>query len=713
MLPITWYLLKVIACSAILYGYYYIALRNNIFNRYNRFYLLMVVILSPIVPLLKINIWGSANSKLPVMHLIQFISSGDEFVYNHSNDGYWHLDFATVAIGIYSLICAVLSMHIIQTFMKIERLKEQFPSSLLGAINFRNTNAKGTPFSFFNNIFWNEEIDIHTSTGKQILQHEITHVKEKHSHDKLIINIILVFFWANPFFWIIRKELNLIHEFIADNKAVADKDSATFVAMILKATYPQQQFILTNNFFYSPLKRRIIMLTKNRNPKINYISRLLVLPLTAIVFLAFTLKVNHAVSGNIYNGKTLTVVIDPGHGGEDAGAKANGLTEKEITLLVAKKVKESNSNTHLHIVLARDNDQSLTPQQRMNYANSLHADLFISLHLNANPNDFTNSGLQVLIPGNDNSYFQQSSLLGSSMLESFKTGYQLKVDNTLLQRGKGVWVLRSNTCPAILLELAFLTSAADAAYMSNASNIDRIAKNIISGIENYASAEPAKIILPILSVPDSIPVPYNKKHADPLIIVDGVEKGRDKKVLSSIESHKIVSVNVLKNEMAITKYGDKGKFGVIEIFTKTVTTKDTTTDYPETQSSTSSVNKETASGRIEISNDQSKNKRIFTRTEHPAEFPGGEKAWVEYLMHCINKNLVALNKSGVDGTCTIKFIVEEDGSVGDVQALTLKGTKLAEVVTEAITKGPKWVPATQNGHIVTSYKELPVTYRKN
>ncbi|MEJ7822703.1 MAG: energy transducer TonB, partial [Chitinophagaceae bacterium] len=108
---------------------------------------------------------------------------------------------------------------------------------------------------------------------------------------KIFINIVLIFFWCNPFFWFIRKELNIIHEFIADKKALEDSDTAAFAVMILQATYPQQRFIITNNFFYSPLKRRLAMLTKNKNPRINYVSWLLALPLAALIFFAFTFKV--------------------------------------------------------------------------------------------------------------------------------------------------------------------------------------------------------------------------------------------------------------------------------------------------------------------------------------------------------------------------------------------------------------------------------------
>src|SRR5205085_5379648 len=104
-------------------------------------------------------------------------------------------------------------------------------------------------------------------TGKHIFKHEVAHVKEKHSYDKLFLNILLIVAWFNPFFWLIRKELNMIHEFVADKHAVENYDTEAFAAMILQAAYPQHQFQLVNHFFYSPIKRRLAMLTKNQNPR--------------------------------------------------------------------------------------------------------------------------------------------------------------------------------------------------------------------------------------------------------------------------------------------------------------------------------------------------------------------------------------------------------------------------------------------------------------
>ncbi len=293
MLTFAYYLLKVIMCSGILYGYYLMALRGKVFHRWNRFYLLAAVVISLAAPLIKINIWQKPDEpKTQVIRLLQIVNSNDEIDYEYTtNNSYFKINASDLSVFIYVSISGLILAFFIQALYKINRLKNKYPQNVVEGINLINTNATGTPFSFFNTIFWNDKIDVNTPTGKQIFRHEVAHVHEKHSYDKIFTNVVLIFFWSNPFFWLISKELNVIHEFIADKKALEDSDTAAFAAMILQATYPQQQFNITNNFFYSPLKRRLIMLTKNKNANINYASRLLALPLAALVFFAFTIRI--------------------------------------------------------------------------------------------------------------------------------------------------------------------------------------------------------------------------------------------------------------------------------------------------------------------------------------------------------------------------------------------------------------------------------------
>lgn len=103
--------------------------------------------------------------------------------------------------------------------------------------------------------------------------------------------------------------------------------------------------------------------------------------------------------------------------------------------------------------------------------------------------------------------------------------------------------------------------------------------------------------------------------------------------------------------------------------------------------------------------------KVFQKVEIEAKFPGGEGAWTKYISREINRYIDELQEAGKAGTCLVQFIVDKEGNISDVEALTMKGTKLAEICENAIKKGPKWVPAEQNGRKVKAYRKQPVTFQ--
>jgi protein TonB len=100
--------------------------------------------------------------------------------------------------------------------------------------------------------------------------------------------------------------------------------------------------------------------------------------------------------------------------------------------------------------------------------------------------------------------------------------------------------------------------------------------------------------------------------------------------------------------------------------------------------------------------------QIFQKVEIEAQFPGGLGAWQKYVSRAINAQLDEFTDADY-GTCVVRFIVDKTGTVSDVQATTMKGSKLAEIAVNAIRKGPKWTPAQQNGRYVNAYRLQPVT----
>ena len=100
--------------------------------------------------------------------------------------------------------------------------------------------------------------------------------------------------------------------------------------------------------------------------------------------------------------------------------------------------------------------------------------------------------------------------------------------------------------------------------------------------------------------------------------------------------------------------------------------------------------------------------KVFTKVEIEASFPGGPAAWTKYVTRAIQADIDEFTDQDY-GTCIVKFIVDKTGKVSQVEATTMRGTKLAEVATNAIRRGPSWIPAQQNGRYVNAYRLQPVT----
>ena len=99
---------------------------------------------------------------------------------------------------------------------------------------------------------------------------------------------------------------------------------------------------------------------------------------------------------------------------------------------------------------------------------------------------------------------------------------------------------------------------------------------------------------------------------------------------------------------------------------------------------------------------------ILEKVEVEASFPGGPQAWAKYITNAIKDNIDKLKRSDY-GTCIVRFIVDTKGRVSEVEATTMKKSRLAKISVDAISNGPRWNPAQQNGRFVNAYRLQPVT----
>ncbi len=282
-MEILFYLGKVILTSGVLFLYYRLFLKDKTFHHYNRFYLLAASLISLVLPLLKVSYFTlEVNSNMYLLiNSFQNLSST-----NTPNNDFLYISVIAFAFG---LVAVFFLTKLIFGLVKIQILKKEFQKEHFEGISFYQTNLAEAPFSFFRNLFWKDSILIQSDLGRQILKHEMVHIEQKHSWDKIYLEILTSLFWFNPFFYLIKKEINLIHEYLADHKALKNSDTKAFAQMLLASHFSGKQLPATSPFLSSNLKKRLTMLKKSKT-KFSYARRILALPLLFI--LAFLYMVN-------------------------------------------------------------------------------------------------------------------------------------------------------------------------------------------------------------------------------------------------------------------------------------------------------------------------------------------------------------------------------------------------------------------------------------
>jgi len=488
MMPIFIYLFKMLICSGILYLYYRLALQDKRFHRWNRFYLLASVIISLVVPLLEFTVVrDAAPVEKGSIAILQAVESSHVYLEEMGGSRGSHLSWESFVGGIYITVSVALLIAFAAALLKIYRLLHQHSNYRLNNIRFVRSRENGTPFSFLNFIFWNEDIDLSSPSGQQIFNHELAHVEEKHSVDNLFMQLVLIIFWCNPFFWIMRRELKLVHEFIADEKAVEGAGAEALAALILQSSYPNQFNSFVNPFFQTSIKRRLLMISKTHRSSFRYLSRLAALPLIALTIFAFTVRTTNSPRPTELV-RPFKVIIDAGHGYQDGratGAVAGDVYEDDLNLAIAKAVASANRNTNIEVILSRPGNELVSLQDRVAKAKTENADLFLSIHLSAIlPGGADQSGMEILVSSKNTAFQAKSELFGSALQQSLSGQYV--VASGLQKKKGGIFVLDKNVCPSVLIECGYLSSAADRSVVVSEEGRSRLAGRILEAIEVYA-----------------------------------------------------------------------------------------------------------------------------------------------------------------------------------------------------------------------------------
>ena len=256
MEPLVSYLIRSLLISGLMLGYYLLVLRNRKLHAFNRGWLLSSLLTSLVLPLIRVDwlTWHSA-ARSPVITTLAAHPVVAKSI------PVW-----TIVLLACTVISAVLLAILVIRIVRVYRLKRGRRVQRLEGCTLIEVQGRRAPFSFLNNLFWQEGADIRDTVHRNIFDHELAHIRGGHTYDILFAQTLAAVWWINPFYWLIRRELQMVHEFIADDASIAAGDTEAFAQMLLQAYDDGRYLDPSHHFFHSPIKRRLRMISSSKPP---------------------------------------------------------------------------------------------------------------------------------------------------------------------------------------------------------------------------------------------------------------------------------------------------------------------------------------------------------------------------------------------------------------------------------------------------------------
>ena len=276
---------------------YLLFLRKETFFVLNRIYLLGSVCFSMLLPFIHLQVF----SEMPSIMLdeVTITATGYQnllqtvFVYSSTISG--EIEKTIQSIGLirffYLLGTAIFFLVFLYRLLQIATLIRNNESELKNGIRIIKIDRDTTPFSFFHFVFIDKN-NVNGSGMKEMLTHEMEHVRQGHSVDVMILEFLTIFLWFNPFFWLLKRSIRENHEFLADSGVLKPEvSSAAYRLLLLNSAFLQQP-VIANNFNYSLIKIRIKMITKIKSSKTAALKLSMGILVTAALLVIFACENN-------------------------------------------------------------------------------------------------------------------------------------------------------------------------------------------------------------------------------------------------------------------------------------------------------------------------------------------------------------------------------------------------------------------------------------
>ncbi|MBZ4657545.1 MAG: hypothetical protein JG771_681 [Methermicoccus sp.] len=537
------YLLRSSLVAILLYGIFKAIFSQTTFHRANRIALDSILAVSVVFPLFRFRlIPETAHSMMDISAING--SNLSELPVSSVGQSLWQNIPWIEIIAIFYFVG--LSFFLIRQLLGFMRLAAMIRTSEKEAVSHAAilciTDCKIQPFSWFRYIVVSKD-DVKSNYFPVILWHELTHVERYHSVDRTIFDLFACIFWFNPFAWQLRREIQTVHEYQADEHTLeSGVDIEQYQLLLIRKSAGENTFALANNFLQRDLHKRIRMMKTihtNISRKWQYA---LMLPGIAISLIALSIPALYAKADSINTSKQQIP-------SETANVLAHKSSEKETVVRDTTKVTVWNKKQKVIEELSDDAKRAIfmVDGTRTNYDKVQVID----------PQEIDN--VSVLKGDAATSVYGTEAKDGVVIITTKNNGH-----SSSTERRMGV----SDGNPLILMNGVAITKE----EMDKINPHDIESVNVLKGEQAtrlYGEKGKNGVVI-ITPKGEKAVVPLQEgmnKGNPPLIVIDGKRMPKDFN-LSTLKSEEIESISVLKDKSAVETYGEDCKNGVIVILKK-------------------------------------------------------------------------------------------------------------------------------------------------
>lgn len=324
--------LKIILCSGILLGLYHLFLAKEKTFTFNRFYLIAALLFSLCIPFATIE----TKEVVKEIPATVFVEGNEQPIEAQIVTPQESFDYTKALLMGYCIVSGILILKIAYSIIKIKKLKGR-------KIKYQNRTVfllkqDLAPFSFWNTIYLSETYFKDSKIEDSVFLHEEIHVKQKHSLDILLVEVLKAVFWINPLIWFYKKAIVNNHEFLADESVISqNKNIKQYQELILQEILKQQNLPLIHQFNFNNTKKRFIMMN-NKKSKFAKVKNYLAVPAFAVLAIIFAEKTYAKESNENLNQEKESIISDVFS--NDPLSEYNQIIKKYGNLVEQKKYAE-------------------------------------------------------------------------------------------------------------------------------------------------------------------------------------------------------------------------------------------------------------------------------------------------------------------------------------------------------------------------------------